>query len=66
MTIPTDECRHYTRKEAIELLIMLQESQYDPDEVEPYDFDSMSNADLEEELCMSGVVHDNDMLGVID
>ena len=63
-TIPTCERRKYTRAEAIELLTLLQESQYD-DEIDPYDFDSMDNAELEEELCLSGVVHDDDMLGVI-
>ena len=60
------EPKHFTRTEAIDLLKILENSQYDDEEIEPYDFDTMSNEDLEEELCLSGVIHDCYMLGVID
>ena len=67
MSIPVevDKPRTFTRTEAIQLLTMLEASQFD-DDYEELDLANMSNEDLEEELCMSGVVHDNDMLGVVD
>ena len=69
MTIPVEvnEPRTFTRTEAIELLKQLADSQFgDPDEYDNPDPTTLSNEELEEELCLSGVVHDNDILGVVD
>ncbi len=54
-----------TRAEAIEHLTRLQEDNDDFD-VEPYNFPEMSNTDLENELCSSGMIHDNHMDTVVD
>ena len=59
--------RTYTRSEAVQLLNQLTESQFgDPDEYDDPDPTTLTNEELEEELCLSGVVHDEDMAGVVD
>ena len=65
-SIDPKDFRSFSRTTAIDKFKMLQESQFDDDEIEPYVFENMTNDDMEEELCMSGVVHDSDMVGVYD
>jgi hypothetical protein len=55
----------FTRSEAIEHLLRLQKDNEDFD-IEPFDFSTMSNEDLGDELCSSGMVHDTNFDSVIN
>ena len=50
--------RIFTRQEAIDMLLEIQ------DEEDETDIKELSCEELEEELCLSGLVHDEDMGGV--
>jgi len=60
--------RTFTRSEAIDILI--EQSDPDVDEMPSEDFETyvegLSNEELEEELCLTGYIHDEDMGGVVD
>lgn len=51
-----------TRAEAINLLVDLS---LDDDDGEVFDFPNMTNDDLLEELCLSGIFHDEDLDAVV-
>jgi len=55
----------FTRPQAIANLKVLDEDGADYG-VEPTEYASMSNDELEAEICMAGIVHDADMKGVFD
>lgn len=56
---------YFPRSQAEALLKTLEDDNGDSD-ITPYNFSEMSNEELEEELCLSGTIHDELMDGVVD
>jgi hypothetical protein len=58
--------RIFKRTEAIKILEKLNREAIENEEIDSYEFKSMSNLELEAELCLSGYIHNTDMGGVVE
>lgn len=56
----------FLREDAIRVLSELQDDDDYVSDSDRIDFSEMSNEDLESNLCLSGIIHDEDMGGVFD
>jgi len=56
----------FLRTDAIRVLSEMQDDADYLDDSDRTNFAEMSNEDLEAELCLSGIIHDEDMGGVFD
>jgi hypothetical protein len=57
----------FTREAAIKELKTLEDDEdFDEEDCFSEDYNTMTNEELEAELCLAGFVHDEDMKGVFD
>lgn len=64
-SVNPNDFRAFSRASALNALRELDE-QNDIDPEDAVEYASMDNDELEAEICLSGIVHDTDMVGVFD